>query len=158
MTTVQKEYKPKKIMAAVVDPKTGKVLAMGQRPSFNPNVRDVTNYYNDLVSYSFEPGSTMKIFTLAAASKKAYIMEENHTSLDHIRFLKKISLLKTITMETAGERSHLMKVLNAPQTSRLRSLPMINSARTASTNICGSSIFTTNGHRPAWGSEQQNQF
>ncbi|MBU8582480.1 penicillin-binding protein [Bacillus paralicheniformis] len=67
MTTVQKEYKPKKIMAAVVDPKTGKVLAMGQRPSFNPNVRDVTNYYNDLVSYSFEPGSTMKIFTLAAA-------------------------------------------------------------------------------------------
>ncbi|MEC3606989.1 penicillin-binding protein [Bacillus glycinifermentans] len=67
MTTVQKEYQPKKIMAAVVDPKTGKVLAMGQRPSFDPNKRDVTNYYNDLVSYSFEPGSTMKIFTLAAA-------------------------------------------------------------------------------------------
>ncbi|KAA6452965.1 penicillin-binding protein [Bacillus swezeyi] len=67
MTTVQKEYEPKKIMAAVVDPKTGKVLAMGQRPSFNPNKRNVTNYYNDLISYSFEPGSTMKIFTLAAA-------------------------------------------------------------------------------------------
>ncbi|ASB89727.1 penicillin-binding protein [Bacillus sonorensis] len=67
MTTVQKEYQPKKIMAAVVDPKTGKVLAMGQRPSFDPNKRDVTNYYNDLISYSFEPGSTMKIFTLAAA-------------------------------------------------------------------------------------------
>ncbi len=67
MTTVQKEYKPKKIMAAVVDPKTGKVLAMGQRPSFDPNKRNVSNYYNDLVSYPFEPGSTMKIFTLAAA-------------------------------------------------------------------------------------------
>ena len=52
MTTVRKEYNPKKIMAAVVDPKTGKVLAMGQRPSFNPNMRDVTNYYNDLISYA----------------------------------------------------------------------------------------------------------
>ncbi|MCY8132111.1 penicillin-binding protein 2B, partial [Bacillus spizizenii] len=26
-----------------------------------------TNYYNDLISYAYEPGSTMKIFTLAAA-------------------------------------------------------------------------------------------
>ncbi|MBT2573462.1 penicillin-binding protein 2B [Bacillus sp. ISL-51] len=67
MTKVAEKYKPKKIMAAVVEPKTGKVLAMGQRPSFDPNIRNVTNYYNDLVSYSFEPGSTMKIFTLAAA-------------------------------------------------------------------------------------------
>lgn len=57
-------------MAAAVDPKTGKVLAMGQRPSFDPNTRDVTNYYNDLISYSFEPGSTMKIFTLAAAMQE----------------------------------------------------------------------------------------
>ncbi|WP_406621832.1 penicillin-binding protein 2B [Bacillus atrophaeus] len=70
MTKVAKKYNPKKIMAAVVDPKTGKVLAMGQRPSFDPNTRDVTNYYNDLISYSFEPGSTMKIFTLAAAMQE----------------------------------------------------------------------------------------
>ncbi|KXZ22070.1 penicillin-binding protein 2B [Bacillus nakamurai] len=67
MTKAAEKYKPKKIMAAVVEPKTGKVLAMGQRPSFDPNIRNVTNYYNDLVSYSYEPGSTMKIFTLAAA-------------------------------------------------------------------------------------------
>ncbi|PAD65707.1 penicillin-binding protein [Bacillus siamensis] len=67
MTKVAEKYKPKKIMAAVVEPKTGKVLAMGQRPSFDPNLRNVTNYYNDLVSYAYEPGSTMKIFTLAAA-------------------------------------------------------------------------------------------
>lgn len=33
MTKVAQKYNPKKIMAAVVDPKTGKVLAMGQRPS-----------------------------------------------------------------------------------------------------------------------------
>ncbi len=56
MTKVAQKYNPKKIMAAVVDPKTGKVLAMGQRPSFDPNKRDVTNYYNDLISYAYEPG------------------------------------------------------------------------------------------------------
>lgn len=43
---------------------------MGQRPSFDPNKRDVTNYYNDLISYAYEPGSTMKIFTLAAAMQE----------------------------------------------------------------------------------------
>ncbi len=40
---------------------------MGQRPSFNLNELDITNYNNDVISYAFEPGSTMKIFTLAAA-------------------------------------------------------------------------------------------
>lgn len=130
-------------MAAVVDPKTGKVLAMGQRPSFNPNVRDVTNYYNDLVSYSFEPGSTMKIFTLAAAIQEGVYNGGEQYKSGSYSVSKKISRLKTIMAATAGARSHLMKVLNAPQTSRLRSLPMINSAQTASINICGSSIFTT---------------
>lgn len=67
MSEAAKKYEPKKIMVAVMNPKTGEILAMGQRPSFDPNKRDITNYYNDIVSYPFEPGSTMKIFTLAAA-------------------------------------------------------------------------------------------
>lgn len=67
MSEAAKKYEPKKIMAAVMNPKTGEILAVGQRPSFDPNKRDITNYYNDIVSYPFEPGSTMKIFTLAAA-------------------------------------------------------------------------------------------
>ena len=132
-------------MAAVVDPKTGKVLAMGQRPSFNPNVRDVTNYYNDLVSYSFEPGSTMKIFTLAAAIQEGVYNGGEQYKSGSYSVSKKISRSKTITVETAGARSLLMKVLNAPQTSRLRSLPTINSARTGSINICGNSILRQNG-------------
>ncbi|MDQ0231276.1 penicillin-binding protein [Metabacillus malikii] len=67
MNQVVTKYSPEKIIAVVADPKTGKILAMGQRPSFDPNKRDITSYYNDVVSYPFEPGSTMKIFTLAAA-------------------------------------------------------------------------------------------
>ncbi|MBP0724809.1 PASTA domain-containing protein [Bacillus sp. RG28] len=67
MTEVEKEYKPEKMVAIVEDPKTGKILAMSNRPSFDPNKHDITNYTNDAVSSAFESGSTMKIFTVAAA-------------------------------------------------------------------------------------------
>lgn len=61
------DYEPERAIAIVVNPKTGEVLALSSRPSFNPNKRDVTNYSNDVISSRFEPGSTMKVFTLAAA-------------------------------------------------------------------------------------------
>ncbi|GHH96461.1 penicillin-binding protein [Neobacillus kokaensis] len=66
---VSKEYKPKKIIAIVADPKTGDILAMGQRPTFHPKTKEGINdsWHNEAIETSFEPGSTMKIFTLAAA-------------------------------------------------------------------------------------------
>lgn len=67
MNQVEKQYEPKKIIAIVANPKTGEILAMGTRPSFDPNKRNITNYLNDAISYPYEPGSTMKMFTLAAA-------------------------------------------------------------------------------------------
>lgn len=67
MNEAVKEYNPKKVMAVAADPKTGKILAMSQRPSFNPNTRDINNYTNDIVGYPIEPGSTMKMYTVAAA-------------------------------------------------------------------------------------------
>ncbi|WP_243289973.1 penicillin-binding protein [Bacillus sp. FJAT-47783] len=67
MNEAAEEYNPKKMIAIVANPKTGEILAMSQRPSFDPNKRNIFNYYNDAISYPFEPGSTMKIFTLAAA-------------------------------------------------------------------------------------------
>ncbi|TYR82631.1 PASTA domain-containing protein [Priestia megaterium] len=67
MTNAQKEYNPDKMMAVVVNPKTGEILGMSSRPTFNPNVRKITDFQNPIVENSFELGSTMKIFTLAAA-------------------------------------------------------------------------------------------
>lgn len=68
MSQVAEEYNPKRMTAIIMDPKTGEVLAMSNRPSYNPNkLADVENWYNDAISTPFEPGSTMKIFTLAAA-------------------------------------------------------------------------------------------
>jgi len=67
MQTVALEYEPVQMIAVVMNPKTGEILAMSNHPSFDPNFRDVENWYNDAIAYPFEPGSTMKMFTLAAA-------------------------------------------------------------------------------------------
>lgn len=69
MNKVDNEYKPEKIVAVVADAKTGEILAMSQRPSFHPNTKEgiESSWHNEAIENSFEPGSTMKIFTLAAA-------------------------------------------------------------------------------------------
>ncbi|MCC5891295.1 MAG: PASTA domain-containing protein [Exiguobacterium sp.] len=67
MDEMYKEYAPKNATAIIMDPKTGEIVALSDRPSFDPNTREITSYSNFSVSSRFEPGSTMKIFTLAAA-------------------------------------------------------------------------------------------
>lgn len=51
----------------IMDAKTGAILATATSPSFDPNVRDITNYLDPTVSSPYEPGSTMKTFTYMAA-------------------------------------------------------------------------------------------
>ncbi|TAA72079.1 penicillin-binding transpeptidase domain-containing protein [Planococcus salinarum] len=69
MSSVQEEYEPKRMIALIANPKTGEILAMSQRPSFNPNTREglSDNWLNESIQLTTEPGSPMKIFTLAAA-------------------------------------------------------------------------------------------
>jgi penicillin-binding protein 2B len=67
LNKVEESYTPERIIAIVANAKTGQILAMSNRPSFDPNIRNITNWTNYAVSSRFEPGSTMKIFTLAAA-------------------------------------------------------------------------------------------
>ncbi|MDQ0229035.1 penicillin-binding protein [Metabacillus malikii] len=67
MNQVINNYQPEKIIAIVMDPKTGEIVALSNRPSLYPNKENEVNYLNYAISYPFEPGSTMKIFTLAAA-------------------------------------------------------------------------------------------
>ncbi|MEI5906074.1 penicillin-binding protein [Bacillus spongiae] len=68
LSKVEEEYEPEKMIAIVANPKTGAILGMSQRPSFHPDTREgLENWSNEVVESAFEPGSTMKSFTLAAA-------------------------------------------------------------------------------------------
>lgn len=60
-------FKPDLMMVTVMDAKNGNILATSTTPSFDPNVRDIKNYENLLVTYAYEPGSTMKIYTYMCA-------------------------------------------------------------------------------------------
>ena len=61
------KYKYDELDILVAEAKTGKILAYASSPSFDPNIRNITNYLDGLTAVSFEPGSTMKIFTYMAA-------------------------------------------------------------------------------------------
>ncbi len=64
------DHQAKSGIAIVMDPKTGAVLAIAHYPTFNPNIYGQfrkNDWRNRAVTDPFEPGSTMKIFSAAAA-------------------------------------------------------------------------------------------
>ena len=70
---VVKKYNAKSAMGVIMDPQTGAVLTMAHVPSFNLNKPFHTSqklYRNRSVTDAFEPGSTLKTFTIVAALKK----------------------------------------------------------------------------------------
>ena len=70
--TVRK-HQAKSGMALVMRPATGELLAMAHFPRFNPNnygEYDPALFRNRAVTDAFEPGSTLKVFTAAAALEK----------------------------------------------------------------------------------------
>jgi cell division protein FtsI (penicillin-binding protein 3) len=65
----------------VENPHTGEILALANRPTFNPNLRKQITpgaLTNRAVSYVYEPGSTFKLVTISAA------LEEKITNPDEI--------------------------------------------------------------------------
>ncbi len=50
----------------VADARSGAILASYSSPTFDPNKRNITSYLDKNVAVSFEPGSTMKIFSYMA--------------------------------------------------------------------------------------------
>ena len=67
INTLAKDNKFSWLTLTVADAKTGAILASGSSPSFDANKLDMTSYLNPLVSYAYEPGSTMKIFSFMSA-------------------------------------------------------------------------------------------
>ncbi|WP_027107663.1 penicillin-binding transpeptidase domain-containing protein [Lacticigenium naphthae] len=69
MTKVNEENSPEIMTATLMDAKTGAILAASQRPTFNATTKEgiAQTWQNFLTEYAFEPGSTLKVVTLAAA-------------------------------------------------------------------------------------------
>ena len=82
LNNITARFKTKGISVIVMDPGTGEILAMSNRPDFNPNkYQDITNWTNYAISSTFEPGSTFKIVTLAAAIEEGlYRNDETYKS------------------------------------------------------------------------------
>ena len=77
----QETYNPDGIVAIAVNPNTGEILGMSSRPTFDPaNFRNVAPeiYNRNLPVWStYEPGSTFKIITLAAALEEGKVDLKN---------------------------------------------------------------------------------
>lgn len=89
------KHKAASASMVIMNPKTGEVLAMVSQPSFNPNARDQINpnsMRNRAVVDSFEPGSTVKPFTLMAAMEENLVTPETEvdTSPGYMRVSGKL--------------------------------------------------------------------
>ncbi len=77
LDNAQAKYDPEHILAVAMDPNTGEILAMASRPNYNPN--EYQTYTQEVLSRNlpiwmmYEPGSTMKITTLAAALNEGLV-------------------------------------------------------------------------------------
>lgn len=68
MDDLMREVKPKACYAIMANPKTGAIMALAQRPNFNPNNRRTMkpeNFRSRFLGDVYDPGSTMKAISLA---------------------------------------------------------------------------------------------
>jgi len=73
------EFSAASASAVVVDPYTGEILAMASYPTFDPNSKKQgvgKMAKNDIVAMSYEPGSTFKVITAAAAIENDVVPED----------------------------------------------------------------------------------
>ncbi|HZK18725.1 MAG TPA: stage V sporulation protein D [Clostridia bacterium] len=76
-------YQPKNAVIIVMSPKTGEILALGNRPTFDPTDKPYANApkpvweFNPAVWYCYEPGSTFKIITMSAALEEGTVKEDD---------------------------------------------------------------------------------
>jgi cell division protein FtsI (penicillin-binding protein 3) len=74
------EHHAKAAVAIVMDPRTGELLAMASVPAYNPNDPQSAadaGARNRAITDAFEPGSTMKTFTIAAALEAGVVKPDD---------------------------------------------------------------------------------
>lgn len=72
---------PKGATIIIMQPKTGEILALANRPNYDPNNYgefDSSTWRNVAISNSYEPGSTFKIITTSAALEEGVVTPEDN--------------------------------------------------------------------------------
>ena len=80
-----RQYKAASGVVIVQEPKTGRILALADRPSFDPNKygsSPITNFQNSALE-SFEPGSSFKPITMAIALENNLLNPQTTYNDDH---------------------------------------------------------------------------
>ena len=79
------KWNPATLYAAIADPKTGNILAIAQRPTFNPNIRSTYTpqaVRTRIAEDGFEPGSIIKPFTIGKALDWGVVTSETVIDCD----------------------------------------------------------------------------
>ena len=86
LDNINTAFLPDHALAIAMDPNTGEVLAMSSRPNFDPN--NYKRYSKEILNrnlpiwMTYEPGSTFKIITTAAAVEEGVVNLEKDTFYD----------------------------------------------------------------------------
>ncbi|GIW23273.1 MAG: stage V sporulation protein D [Candidatus Sericytochromatia bacterium] len=110
------KFKAKRGLAIIMDLDNGDLLALASYPSFNPNEYSKYNWdilKNWAITDIYEPGSTMKIFSIALALEtgklninesvlcpghikvEGWLVHDHGVSYNQIRYLKPVDIIKT---------------------------------------------------------------
>jgi cell division protein FtsI (penicillin-binding protein 3) len=79
------QYQAESGIIIVMDPRNGEILAMAQYPSFDPNnfaEQELASLENRAISDAYEPGSVMKILTVATAMEAGVVNRDDWTYND----------------------------------------------------------------------------
>jgi cell division protein FtsI/penicillin-binding protein 2 len=91
------KYKPEKATILIMNPHTGDLIAMGNRPTFDPRdlkSSEMSERRNPAVQDVYEPGSTFKIVAAAAALNEGIVGPETSIFCHNGSFMYKGSELK----------------------------------------------------------------
>ncbi len=89
----------------IIDPATGEILAMANSPSYNPNMRGngtPEEWRNRAITDLFEPGSTLKIVTMASALEEGVVAKTESVDVDSGKIV-----IQGIAIEDAEKRKTL---------------------------------------------------
>jgi cell division protein FtsI (penicillin-binding protein 3) len=113
-----KKYRARAATAVVIEPRTGRVLAMAQAPGFDANDASrvpLAVQRNRAVTDTYEPGSTFKLVTIAGALSQGIVTAQTRFTLPYSirvadRVIHDAELRATETLSVAEILSHSSNV------------------------------------------------